>query len=203
MIGRGAGAGAAAHAGGDEDHVRAFEVRMDFVGGFLGGVHADFGVGAGAQALGDGLAQLDAAVGLGERQVLRVGVGDDELDPFEAGVDHVVDGVAACPADAEDDDTGLQFRGLRPHQRERHISFRPFRPCPLPSPMRNPRRFALVMSALRKHPICVKRRLPDSAESDASRPRISLTLTADSRSSRRRHANEKGRLSRAALSVSD
>ena len=75
-------------------------------------------------------AQLDAAIGLGERQVLRVGVGDDELDPFEAGVDHVVDGVAAGAADAEDDDAGLQFRVLRTHQRERHIVIRPYPTLP-------------------------------------------------------------------------
>ena len=96
----------------------AVQVPVDLLGRFLGGVHADLGVGARAQPLRDGLAQLDAAVGLGERQVLGVGVGDDELDPFEAGVDHVVDGVAAGAADAEDDDAGLQFRVLRTHQRE-------------------------------------------------------------------------------------
>ncbi|MNQ98645.1 hypothetical protein D3C85_1143490 [compost metagenome] len=115
-----AGAGAAAHAAGDEDHVRAVQVRVDFVSALLGGVHADFGVGAGAEALGDGLAQLDATVGLGEAQMLSVGVGDDELDPFKAGVDHIVHGVPARAADAEDDDPGLQFRVLRLHQRERH-----------------------------------------------------------------------------------
>ncbi|VDC51491.1 hypothetical protein BREV_BREV_02759 [Brevundimonas mediterranea] len=86
---------------------------MDLVGGFLGGVHADFGVSAGAQALGDGLAQLDATIRLGEAEVLRIGVGHDELDPFKAGVDHVVHGVAAGAADAEHDDTGFQFSVLR------------------------------------------------------------------------------------------
>ena len=91
---------------------------MDLLGGFLGGVHADLGVGARAQPLRDRFAQLDPAVGLGERQVLGVRIGDDELDPFKAGVDHVVDGVAARPADAEHDDPGLQFSGLRLDQRE-------------------------------------------------------------------------------------
>ena len=137
---RGTGACAAAHAGGDEDHVRAFQVRMDFLGGFLGGIHADFGVGTGPQALGDRLTQLDAAIGLGETEVLGVGVGDDELDPFEAGVDHVVDGVAARATHAEDDDPGLQFSGLWPHQRERH--FRSDLPTRPDYPIRNPRRFA-------------------------------------------------------------
>ncbi|MNI10177.1 hypothetical protein D3C73_632770 [compost metagenome] len=93
---------------------------MNLVGALLGGVHADFGVGARAQTLRDRLAQLDATVGLGEAQVLGVGVGDDELHPLKAGVDHVVDGVSARSADAEDDDARLQFRGFRPDQRERH-----------------------------------------------------------------------------------
>jgi hypothetical protein len=57
---------AAAHAGGDEDHVGAVQVPEDFLGGFLGGVHADLRMGAGAQALRDGLAQLDTAIRLGE-----------------------------------------------------------------------------------------------------------------------------------------
>jgi len=127
----------------------------DLLGRFLGGVHADFRVRAGAQTLGDGLAQLDAAIRLGEAEMLGVGVGDDELDPFKAGVDHVVDGVAACAADAEDDDPGLQFRGLRTHQRERHFSDPNSDPAQ-PVPMRDPRRIALVMSALRKRPNCLR-----------------------------------------------
>ena len=51
--------------------------------------------------------QLHATVGLGERQMLRVGVGDDELDALQTGIDHVVHGIAARAADAEDDDPGF------------------------------------------------------------------------------------------------
>ena len=58
-------------------------------------------------------AQLDAPLGLGKGQLLGVGVGDDELDAFEPGLDHVVDRVAAGAADAEHDDPRLQFLGLR------------------------------------------------------------------------------------------
>jgi hypothetical protein len=39
---------------------------------------------------------------LGER--LRVGVGDQELDPFQLGVDHVVDRVAAGAAESDHHD---------------------------------------------------------------------------------------------------
>ena len=68
-------------------------------------------MGAGAQALGDLHAELDALFGLRERQLLGVGVGDDEFDAFQPRLDHVVDRVAAGAADAEDDDPRLQFRG--------------------------------------------------------------------------------------------
>ena len=91
--GSGTGAGAAAQAGGDEDHVGAFEGLDDLVGIFERGFAADFGVGAGAQAVG----QLHAELNLHRRarhpQRLQVGVGDDELDAFHAGIDHAVDGV--------------------------------------------------------------------------------------------------------------
>ncbi len=78
------------------------------------------GMRAGAQALGDVDAQLDAPVGLGEGQLLGVGVGDDELDALKPGLDHVVDRVAAGAADAEDDDPRLQFLGLWRKYLERH-----------------------------------------------------------------------------------
>ena len=56
---RGAGAGAAAEAGGDEDHVGAFERLDDLVGVFERGLAADFGIGAGAEAVGELGAELD------------------------------------------------------------------------------------------------------------------------------------------------
>ena len=61
---RGAGAGAAAHAGGDEDHVRAVEVVGDLVDRLLGGGAADLRLRAGAETLGDGDAHLDQPLGL-------------------------------------------------------------------------------------------------------------------------------------------
>ncbi len=113
-------AGAAAHAGGDEDHVRAIEVLGDLGARFLSSGHADLGVGARAQAHGDADTQLDAGVGARELQLLRVGVGDDELNAFQARLDHVVDGIAARAADTEDDDAGLQFRGARGRKTNSH-----------------------------------------------------------------------------------
>ncbi len=98
---RRAGAGAAAHAGGDEHHVRAGDLVENFVERFLGAGAADIGLRARAQALGDARAELNAALGPGLGQRLGIGVGDDEIDAFEFGRDHVVDRIAAGAADAE------------------------------------------------------------------------------------------------------
>ena len=50
-----------------------------------------------------------------EGQRLGVGVGDHELHPFQARADHVVDGVAARPAHAENGDARLQLFALIGH----------------------------------------------------------------------------------------
>ena len=81
---RSAGAGAAAHAGGDEAHVRAGEVLDDLVDALLGGGAADLRLRAGAKPFGDLRAELDEPLGLRHGQRLRVGVGDDELDASQA-----------------------------------------------------------------------------------------------------------------------
>ena len=47
-----AGAGAAAHPGGDKDHIGAFEHFVEFFGGFLGRLAADLRIAAGAEAAG-------------------------------------------------------------------------------------------------------------------------------------------------------
>ena len=104
---RRAGAGAAAHAGGDEHHVRAGEMVADFLERLFGRGASDFGFRAGAEAFGDLQAHLDDALGARRGERLRVGVGDDEIDADQARDDHVVDGVAAGAADAADHDAGL------------------------------------------------------------------------------------------------
>ena len=54
-------------------------------------------------------AKLDAAVGAGCAQLLRVGVGDDELDALQVERDHVVDGIGAAAADADHGDPGREI----------------------------------------------------------------------------------------------
>ena len=60
------------------------------------------------------------ALGLGRGQSLRVGVRDHELDAVQAGLDHVVDGVAAGATDAEDGDVRLEFPDVRSLQIDCH-----------------------------------------------------------------------------------
>ena len=107
------GAGAAAHAGGDEHHVGAGEMIAQFVEHFLGGGCADVRLRAGAEALRDLGAHLHDALRLRHRQRLRVGVGDDEVDALQPGSDHVVDGIAARATDAEDGDPRFQLADVR------------------------------------------------------------------------------------------
>ena len=104
--GRAAGAGAAALAGGDEDHVGALEDLFDLLAVVLGGLAAHLGVGAGAEAAGELAADVELDVGVAHQQRLRVGVDRDELDALETDLDHAVDGVDAAAADADDLDDG-------------------------------------------------------------------------------------------------
>ncbi len=97
----GAGAGAAAHAGGDEQHVRARHLGADLVHRLFRRRLADFRLRSGAEAFRQVDAELQAVLGAGGRERLSVGVGDHELDARQAGGDHVVDGVAAGAADAD------------------------------------------------------------------------------------------------------
>jgi hypothetical protein len=63
---------------------------------------ADLRVRARAEALGEVVADVELDVGVRHLQRLRVGVGRDELDARQPGVDHAVDGVRPAAADADD-----------------------------------------------------------------------------------------------------
>ncbi len=78
-----------------------FEHLFDLVAMRLGRVAADIGIAAGAEAPGEVATDVELDVGIAHEQRLRVGVHGDELDTFEAGVDHAVDGVDATAADAD------------------------------------------------------------------------------------------------------
>ena len=117
---RGAGAGAAAHARGDEHHVRAGEMIANLVDHFLCGGAADVGLRAGAKALGDLHTHLDDALGLRYGERLCIGIRHDEIDALETGADHVVDGIAAGPADSEHGDARLQLTDVGNFQIDGH-----------------------------------------------------------------------------------
>ena len=107
---RRAGAGAAALAGGDEDHVRAAQRALDLVVAVLGGAAADLRVGARAEALGELAADVDLRRRVAHLELLDVGVDRDEVDLRDAGVHHPVERVQAGAADADDADHG-EVRG--------------------------------------------------------------------------------------------
>ena len=113
-------AGAAAHAGGDEAHMRAHKMIADFLDGLFSSRAADLRLRASAQTFRHLQAHLDDALGLGCGERLGVGVGDDEIDPGEARRDHVVDRVAACAADAAHHDAGLEFPEFGSLEIDRH-----------------------------------------------------------------------------------
>jgi len=106
---RRAGAGAATHAGGDEDHVGALEELGDLVARLGGGLPASLRVGAGAQPAGQLLPDLQPHRRAIRRQRLDVGVEGDEVHPLQARRDHRVDRVAPRSADADDADPGGLF----------------------------------------------------------------------------------------------
>ena len=72
------------------------------------------------------MAELDAVWGAGARQRLRVGIRDHELNALQAGVDHVVHGVAAGAANAEHHNTWLQLM----HGRRAEMDHMPDAPAP-------------------------------------------------------------------------
>jgi hypothetical protein len=98
----GTGTGAAAHAGGDEHHVRTLQRLGDALA--LGDRQfARFlRLAAGAQAR----AKLQLDMGIALFQSLRVGVAADEFDATDAFADHVIHRVAARTADPHDLDHG-------------------------------------------------------------------------------------------------
>ena len=106
---RRAGAGAAAHAGGQEHHVRAVDRFEDLVERLLGGGPPDIRPRPGAEAARDADAELDLARRGRLLQRLRVGVADDEFAADQVRPDHVVDGIPAGTADPDHGNARLKL----------------------------------------------------------------------------------------------
>jgi len=95
MTGAASGARAAAHAGGDEHHVRAGKRLLQA----LALANRDRPRFLGPRARSEpARTELDLVARLVARQHLRVGIDGDELDALHALLDHVIDGVAARAA---------------------------------------------------------------------------------------------------------
>ena len=96
-----ASTGAAAHAGGDEQHIRAVNGFSDFLAILQRRFAPDFRIRARAQTLGDGNAQLQLHVCITLGECLRIGIGRDELHPLEPARDHVVHCITTAAAHAD------------------------------------------------------------------------------------------------------
>ena len=106
-----AGAGAAAHTGGDEDHVGLLQHLGDLVAALLGGLAAHLGVAARALALGELLTDLYLVGRGGIFQRLLVRIHGDKVHALHAGAHHAVDYIAAAAAHADHLDRN---DGIRP-----------------------------------------------------------------------------------------
>ncbi len=111
--GRSARTGAAAHTGGDEQHVHTLKRTLKVFQCFFGSGAAHFRAGTGTKALRDIGAKLDAVFSDRIVQCLRIGIHDDKIDAFDLGIDHVGDGIATCAADADHRDPGTKFVNSR------------------------------------------------------------------------------------------
>ena len=116
----GSGAGAAAHTGGDEEHLGVVRDGLANVVGVVdGGLAGTLGLTTGAE-----IAQRNL-VGDGRGiEGLDVGVANNEVDTLDALMEHVVDSVAATAADTNHLDVGgLFFRGIESEKRRICIFF--------------------------------------------------------------------------------
>ncbi len=100
-IGNRSGAGAAAHARGEEDHVGALHRFRQLARAFFGGGAPDGGIAAGAQAARGARAERNLAFRQRIAQRLMVGVAGDEFHAADAEFDHPVDGVRTAAAQAD------------------------------------------------------------------------------------------------------
>ena len=122
---RRATAGAAAEASGQEHHVGAVQDLEDTLGIFERRLATDVGVAAGPQSTGQVVPELQLDRRFGTPQSLDIGVGADELDAAQLGLDHAVHRVATAAADS--DDLDLRWRLIDALERDRQsVLFRRF-----------------------------------------------------------------------------
>jgi len=101
---------AAAHARGQEDHVRVAQGFGDLLGILLGRPLTDRCIATGAEPARDLVADADLVGRVRLEECLRVRVAGDELHAHHLGPDHAVHGVAAAASDADHADEGEVLR---------------------------------------------------------------------------------------------
>ena len=116
-----AGAGAAAHAGGDKDHVGVLQTLGDLGTALLGGLSAHLGIAARSLAAGELLTDLDLLIGRRDIQGLLVRIDGDKVHALHAAAHHAVDHVVSAAANADHLDIDNRIRAVI--QTKGHISF--------------------------------------------------------------------------------
>ena len=96
-----AGAGAAAHACGDEDHVRTLEHLCDGSAGFFRGLLAGVGLGACAHAARQLLTDLELVGALGLVEVLLIRIDSNEFYAINTAVNHSIDYIITGAANTD------------------------------------------------------------------------------------------------------
>ena len=100
--------------------MRTSDLRADIVDRLFGGCFANLRVGARAQSFREVHPELQAMIRGRCGKRLRVGVGDDKVDPAKTPRDHIVDGVTASSADTDNSDLWLQVSELGKLQLDAH-----------------------------------------------------------------------------------
>ena len=73
---------------------------------FLGSLSTDVGIAPCAKTAREIASDVELDIRVGHQQSLGVSIHRDELDTFEAGIDHAVDGITAAAANANNFDHG-------------------------------------------------------------------------------------------------
>jgi hypothetical protein len=89
----------ATFAGGDEHHVGACEMFLNFVTVSLGCLTADLGITPCTKSTRQFASDVDLVTRIAHDERLGVGVDGNEVDPAQSGIDHSVHGVDATAAD--------------------------------------------------------------------------------------------------------
>ena len=103
---RGTGTSAAAHTGGNKNHICTLECFDNLVASFLSSLFANLRISTGAKALSQLFANLDLCFSLRKHQCLCITVHSNKFHATYLGGNHAVDSVVAAAADTDYLDIG-------------------------------------------------------------------------------------------------